>query len=189
MEIVGFLDDKADKFGTVFCGAIIVGGFNMLAALRQDASQAAIAFGNCHGRLSMAQKALMCGFTLPNLIHPSAIVSQYASIGHGAIIMPGAIINSGSEIGNNVIVNTAASVDHECTIGDGVHIGPGARLAGLVTVGSATWIGIGSIVRESVHIGNNVLIGAGSLVLRDIPDGVVAYGTPAKVVRRNVCVA
>jgi acetyltransferase EpsM len=185
LEIVGFLDDRAEKHGTLFCGATVLGKFDLLAALRQDVPQAVVAFGNCHGRLDVAQKALSYGFSLPNLIHPSAIVSQEASIGQGAIIMPGTIINSGTRIGSNIILNTAASVDHDCLIGDGVHIGPGARLAGLVTVGTATWIGIGSTIRESVHIGNNVLVGAGSLVLKDIPDGVVAYGAPAKIIREN----
>jgi UDP-N-acetylbacillosamine N-acetyltransferase len=185
LEIVGFLDDRAEKRGTLFCGAKVLGDFDMLPALRRDVPQAVIAFGNCHGRINVAQKALSCGFSLPNLIHPSAIVSQDASIGQGAIIMPGTIINSGTRIGSNIILNTAASVDHECLIGDGVHIGPGARLSGLVTVGNATWIGIGSTIRESVHIGNNVLVGAGSLVLKDIPDGVVVYGAPAKIIREN----
>jgi acetyltransferase EpsM len=185
LEIVGFLDDRAEKRGTLFCGATVLGDFDMLPALRRDVPQAVIAFGNCHGRINVAQKALSCGFSLPNLIHPSAIVSQDASIGQGAIIMPGTIINSGTRIGSNIILNTAASVDHECLIGDGVHIGPGARLSGLVTVGNATWIGIGSTIRESVHIGNNVLVGAGSLVLKDIPDGVVVYGAPAKIIREN----
>jgi UDP-N-acetylbacillosamine N-acetyltransferase len=185
LEIVGFLDDRAEKAGTLFCGAPVLGTFDMLPALRQDVPLAVVAFGNCHGRINVAHKVLSYGFSLPNLIHPSAVVSQDASIGQGAIIMPGTIINSGTRIGSNLILNTAASVDHECSIGDGVHIGPGARLSGLVTIGNATWIGIGSVIRESVHIGNNVLVGAGSLVLKDIPDGVVAYGAPAKIVREN----
>lgn len=186
LEIVGFLDDRAEKRGTLFCGAPVLGDFDMLPALRQDVPQAVVAFGNCRGRINTALKVLSYGFSLPNLIHPSAVVSQSASIGQGAIIMPGTIINSGSRIGSNIILNTAASIDHECSIGDGVHIAPGARLAGLVTVGNATWIGIGSVIRESVHIGNNVLVGAGSLVLKDIPDGVVAYGSPARITRKNL---
>lgn len=185
LDIVGFLDDSADKSGTMFCGAPVLGGFDMLPELRQDIAQVVIAFGSCNGRIKVAQKVLSYGFSLPNLFHPSAIVSRHTSVGHGAILMPGTIINSGTRVGSNIILNTAASVDHDCTIGDGVHIGPGARLSGLVTVGSATWIGIGSIIRESVHIGNNVLVGAGSLVLKDIPDGVVAYGSPARIIRQN----
>jgi len=185
-EIAGFLDEKPEKYGTVFCGARVLGNFDMLPALRQEGLEhAVIAFGNCQGRIKFAQKALSHGFSLPNLIHPSAIISPDASVGHGAIMMPGTIINAGTRIGTNIILNTAASIDHDCTIGDGVHIGPGARLSGLVTVGTASWIGIGSIIRESVHIGSNVLLGAASLALKDIPDNVVAYGSPAKIIRMN----
>ena len=36
-----------------------------------------------------------------------------------------------------------------------------------------------------MHIGSDVMIGAGSVVLRDIPDGVLAYGVPARVVRQT----
>jgi acetyltransferase EpsM len=185
-EIAGFLDDQPEKHGTVFCGAQVLGSFEMLPELRQRGIEhAVIAFGNCLGRLKFAQKALADGFTLPNLIHPSAIISREAAIGHGAIMMPGTIVNAGSRIGTNIILNTAASIDHDCTIGDGVHIGPGSRLSGLVTVGTATYIGVGSVIRESIKIGGNVLLGAGAVVVRDIPDDVVAYGLPAKVVRAN----
>jgi serine acetyltransferase len=41
------------------------------------------------------------------------------------------------------------------------------------------------MIRESINIGSNVMVGAGSLVLKDIPDNVVAYGSPAKIVRAN----
>lgn len=184
-EIIAFLDDSPERTGTLFCGARVLGGFEMLPALRQDATQVVVAFGNCRGRIDVAQQVLSYGFSLPKLVHPSAVVSPDSCIGQGAILMPGTIVNAGTRVGSNIILNTAASVDHECSIGDGVHIGPGARLSGLVTVGSATWIGIGTTIRESVHIGSNVLVGAGSLVLKDIPDGVVAYGSPARVIREN----
>lgn len=185
-EIIGFLDDKTERHGTVFCDAKILGNFDMLPDLRQRGIEnAIIAFANGFGRLKVAREALSDGFTLPNLIHPSAIISRNATIGHGAILMPGTIVNAGTRIGTNIILNTAASIDHDCTIGDGVHIAPGSRLSGLVRVGMATYIGVGSTIRESVTIGSNVMVGAGSLVLKDIPDGVVAYGSPAKVVRTN----
>jgi acetyltransferase-like isoleucine patch superfamily enzyme len=53
-----------------------------------------------------------------------------------------------------------------------------------VRVGRAAWVGIGAIVRDHVAIGAGAQIGAGSLVLEDVPPDVVAYGVPAKVVRR-----
>ena len=47
------------------------------------------------------------------------------------------------------------------------------------------WIGGGVIILPGVTIGNNVVIGAGSVVTRDIPDDVVAFGNPCRVVREN----
>jgi len=184
-DIVGFLDDNPAKHGTLLSGAPVLGDFSLLSGLREAAPQVVVAFSNSHGRLDVAQLALSYGLSLPKLIHPSAIISQYASVEQGTIIMPGVIVNAGAFIGGNCILNTAASIDHECRIGDGVHIGPGARLSGLVTVGNASWIGIGCVIRESVHIGTDVLLGAGSLVLSNVPDGVVAYGAPANVIRAN----
>ena len=52
-----------------------------------------------------------------------------------------------------------------------------------VTIGDNVFIGAGTIVLPDVSIGNNVVIGAGSLVSRDIPDGCVAVGNPARVVK------
>lgn len=46
-------------------------------------------------------------------------------------------------------------------------------------------IGGGAIIMPGVTIGNNVVIGAGSIVTKDIPDNVIAYGNPCRVVKEN----
>src|SRR5262249_4142140 len=89
-EIVGFLDEKSEKHGSVFSGAKVLGGFETLSSLRRaGVEHAVIAFGNCQGRIKVAQKALSHGFSLPKLIHPSAIISPDVTVGHGAIMMAG----------------------------------------------------------------------------------------------------
>ena len=52
-----------------------------------------------------------------------------------------------------------------------------------VTIGNHVWIGGGTIILPGVHIGNQVTIGAGSVVTRDIPDNVLAYGNPCRIIR------
>ncbi|MDO6807563.1 sugar O-acetyltransferase [Zobellia galactanivorans] len=52
-----------------------------------------------------------------------------------------------------------------------------------VVIGDNAWIGGNSIIFPGVTIGNNVTIGAGSVVTKDIPDNVLAYGNPCKVIR------
>lgn len=122
------------------------------------------------------------GVKTPTLIHSSAVVSASAHIGENSHILAGAVIAPMVELGEACIVNTNASVDHECVLGAGVHIAPGATLCGCVQVGENTLIGAGSVVLPRVKIGSNVVVGAGSVVTRDIPDGVVAFGNPAKII-------
>ena len=46
------------------------------------------------------------------------------------------------------------------------------------------WIGAGAIILPGVTIGKNSVIGAGSVVTRDIPENVLAVGTPCRIVRQ-----
>ena len=66
-------------------------------------------------------------------------------------------------------------------IGNNVWIGGGAIIMPGVTIGNSIVIGAGS----GVTIGEGCVIGAGSVVTKDIPDNVIAYGNPCKVVREN----
>ena len=52
-----------------------------------------------------------------------------------------------------------------------------------VRIGKNCWIGAGAVIVPGVTIGNNTVIGAGSVVTKDIPAGVVAVGTPCRVLR------
>ena len=53
---------------------------------------------------------------------------------------------------------------------------------GKIYVGERTFVGANSIVMPGVTIGKRWVIGAGSVVTKDIPDGCVAVGIPAKVI-------
>jgi maltose O-acetyltransferase len=87
------------------------------------------------------------------------------------------------------------------TIGDDVQIGPNVQLltathplepqprrdkweaAQPITIGDNVWLGGGVIVCPGVTIGADTVVGAGSVVTRDLPAGVVAVGSPARVLR------
>lgn len=118
-------------------------------------------------------------------IHPSAVISPSAKIGEGTVIMAGAVVNADAVIGNHCIVNTGATVDHDCKIGDYCHIAPGVNISGATHVGEGTWVGVGSCVIQCLNIGKNCMIGAGSVVVKDIPDNVMAFGCPAKVIKNH----
>jgi maltose O-acetyltransferase len=52
---------------------------------------------------------------------------------------------------------------------------------GKVRIGNRVFIGTSSIILPGVTIGDDVIVGAGSIVTRDIPNGVVSAGNPARV--------
>lgn len=54
---------------------------------------------------------------------------------------------------------------------------------GKIVVGDHAWLGVGVIVLSGVRIGKGAVVGAGSVVTHDIPDGSVAVGIPARVVK------
>jgi UDP-N-acetylbacillosamine N-acetyltransferase len=186
-EIVGFLDDIGlQRHNTEFCGATILGGREQLHTLKdQNVHHLLMAFGNNRGRLRLSQLARAKGYALATAIHPMTAIAADAQVGEGTVIMAGAVVNSGARIGENAIINTLAAVEHECVIQDGVHVSAGVRLGGKVTVGQATTIEIGATVGARVIIGADSVIGAGAVVLKDIPDGVLAYGIPARVIRKT----
>lgn len=141
-----------------------------------------ISIGNCEVRKRIAER-LSCEFG--RAVHPSAVISPSAKVEAGTVVMQGAIIQADAYVGHHCIINTRASVDHECHIGNYVHIAPGCTLSGNVKVGSGTWIGVGSTVIQGIRIGRNCMIGAGSVIVRDLPDNVVAYGCPCRVIKNR----
>lgn len=116
-------------------------------------------------------------------IHPNSIVSKFATVGTGSVVLAGAIINPDAVIGRHAIVNTGAVIEHDCFVGDFAHISPNASLAGNVSIGEGTHIGIGASVIQGVKIGKWAIIGAGTAVIADVEDFAVVVGTPGRTIK------
>ncbi len=160
---------------------------SQLSGKMEDWPDAALAIGGAKGedRRRLATFLSQSGLRLPTLIHQGATVSSSAHLGQGSQVLAGAIVGPRALLGQCVIVNSNASVDHECVLEDGVHVAPGATLCGCIRVGENSLIGPNAVVVPRVKIGSDVVIGAGAVVTRDVPDGVVAWGAPARIVRGN----
>src|SRR5688500_14187516 len=100
--------------------------------------------------------------------------------------MAGAVVNSDGSIGNSCILNTKASLDHDSLMEDFSSLAPNATVVGNVVIGAFSAVSLGASIIHGVKIGEHSVLGAGALAVDDIPHHSVAYGTPAKVIRKRL---
>ena len=121
-------------------------------------------------RIRLYQKAVDLGLTLPNIIAPTAHVSDHATIDAGTIVMHGAIVNAGARVGKNCIINTRALVEHDAVVEDHCHISTGAILNGSVYIGTGSFVGSGCVIKDGITLGKSCLVGIGLCVRHNQAD-------------------
>jgi sugar O-acyltransferase (sialic acid O-acetyltransferase NeuD family) len=117
------------------------------------------------------------------IIHPTTYVAGSAVIDNGTFIEPMCSISSATHIGFGTTIKRGVQIGHHNRIGAYCDINPGVILSGSCTIGEGTTLGSGTVVRDGVTIGSHVFIGMGSVVTSDIPDGMLAYGNPCRIIR------
>jgi acetyltransferase-like isoleucine patch superfamily enzyme len=55
-----------------------------------------------------------------------------------------------------------------------------------VEIGERTFVGVGATILPGVKIGSDCIIGAKTVVSKNIPDGSIAVGIPARVIRSGI---
>jgi sugar O-acyltransferase (sialic acid O-acetyltransferase NeuD family) len=144
-----------------------------------------VAVGDNWTRSNLAQRvrAAVPAFEFVNAVHPSAEVARGVVLGCGVFLGPGAVVNTNSQIGDHCFMGAKASLDHDCILNRCASLAPGVTVGGGVVIGEFSGISLGACVIHGIRIGAHTVVGAGATVLSDIPDHVVAYGSPARVVR------
>jgi sugar O-acyltransferase (sialic acid O-acetyltransferase NeuD family) len=185
-KIAGLIDrdgvDSSDILGHPLLGSDdvlpeIVRRFNISGAL--------IAIGDNWVRHQVVKRVaeVVPELELVSSVHPSVELGPGVRIGRGTVVMPGVVINADAMIGECCIINTNASVDHDSIMEDFSSVAPGVVTGGRVRIGRFAAIGLGARIIDGKSVGEHSVVGAGATVLRDVPEMVVAYGTPATIIR------
>ena len=109
------------------------------------------------------------------------------------------IVGNNTFIGDDSMImgteNTKVIIGKNCDISSRVniitgthHIGTIEQAAGEgygkdIIIEDGVWIGFGAIILPGVKVGKGSIIAAGSVVNRDVPEGVLVAGVPAKIMK------
>lgn len=184
-NVIGFIDDNRANFGKNLCGITVLGDFGWLKKANIRELKVVCAVGSPRAKRHMVERATQLGLEFCTVIHPSAQMSEYVSVGSGAVVTAGCILTTQVRVGNHVFLNLDTTVGHDVVIENFVNVAPGCHISGTVTLREGTDLGTGAVVLQGITVGQWSTVGAGAVVIEDVPPNAVVAGVPAKVIRYN----
>jgi acetyltransferase-like isoleucine patch superfamily enzyme len=122
----------------------------------------------------------------------NVIIREKTTIGNNTAIGTSSIIEGNCSIGNDVRIQSMVFIPTNTKIGNGVFIGPNSILTNdryppfsrpaLIgpTLEDNSTIGGNVTILPGVRIGKGAAVAAGSIVTKDVPEGMLAVGAPAR---------
>ena len=106
------------------------------------------------------------------------VLEDHVQVGANVVISRGAIDET--RICRYAKVDNAGFVAHNCYVGENSFVVGNAIMMGSSSMGKNSLLSGNSSVMNAIHIGDNALVGMGSVVVKNVPDGTVVKGNPAR---------
>jgi acetyltransferase EpsM len=186
-EVQGFLNDALEPGSSVgkYKKYPVLGKTTDLEVyLRQKDTYVFIAYvglQNEQNTFSKIEALAIPDDKLATLIHPTAIIPKgMCAIGNGVLMAPLSQLSPDTTVGNNCILLPNSFLGHDSTMDRFAHIATNSVVGANVKVGRGVHIGSNATLKEKLTIGDFALIGAGAVVLKDVKQGEVVVGNPAR---------
>lgn len=198
-DIMGLVEDLWARDGKTF-HAIVADDFwerrdrfadrdmelapSVSAALEQNPDFFLSCVGFPEGRRKLADLALAKSIPpCAPLIHPGCYRGTFSEVGDGSAVLGFTWMSPRSRLGRHVYMSCHAIVGHDTIVEDFVSLMPRALVSGDCYVGEGALIGASATVLEGLKIGREAKVAAGAVVRKDVPDGAVVAGVPARRIR------
>jgi sugar O-acyltransferase (sialic acid O-acetyltransferase NeuD family) len=177
---IGFVDDAPGAVGREVGGLPVLGPVSWLAEHASERLCALLAIAGAEAKRALAERLDGAGVAWARAVHPSAILGAGTRVAPGAIVNAGVVTAYDARIGAHVTVNLSATVGHDCVVGDYATVAPGVNITGNVTIGEGAEIQTNATLAPGVEVGAWARVGPGSVVLRNVPEGELVFGNPAR---------
>jgi len=177
--VTGFLDDEVASMSGVSLPHL--GSLDAYVPQQGDVFLMALGKPQHKERVYLKMKARGANFA--TLIHPTAVVTDTATLGEGTIMCPFSMAMPNSSVGKCVSVLYYSAVGHDAIVGDFSSVSSQVDLTGYARIGAGVTVGSGARVLPGVSVGDGATIGAGAVVVRSVKPGSTVFAAPAKVLR------
>ncbi|MCC5960525.1 MAG: acyltransferase [Rhodobacteraceae bacterium] len=128
------------------------------------------------------EKARQLGFGEGSSVYDNVVILGEPSVGKNVWIGPNVVLDAsgGLTIGDNCNISAGVQIYSHDSVDRCISGGTKDISKSPVVIGASSYVGPNSVIAKGVRIGSGCVIGAMSLVLKDVPDGSIAYGTPAQ---------
>ena len=177
-EIVGFLDDNLHALDEYAHDTEVVGTIKDWQPKEDE--EFALAFGSPELKRKIVALMKAKGAQFATIIHPTAMLSEFAEYGEGFIMFPYSKLSCNSKVGDFVTL-LSTPIGHDTVIGDYSVISGGCNIVRNVTIGKDVFVAAGVCVAQDIQIGDSAYLGMGSVVLKNVPPESKTFGNPARI--------
>jgi acetyltransferase EpsM len=121
---------------------------------------------------------------MATFVHPLAYVAPDARLGPGTVVMPHASVSAAASVGGASLVMIGATILHNAVTGRYGHFAAHACVGAGAVIADGVHVGLNATVRENLAIGRFSALGMGSVLTKDMGEGEVWAGNPARFLRR-----
>ncbi len=178
-DIAGFIDDNPNALDGYECDYPVIGSIKDWRPKEDE--EFALAFGSPALKRKIVALLKAKGARFATIVHPTAMLSEFAKVGEGLIMFPYSKISCNTTVGDFVTL-LATPIGHDTLIGDYTVISGGCNIVRNVKIGKDVFLAAGVCVAQDVAIGDNAYLGLGSVVLKDVPAGATVFGNPARII-------
>lgn len=188
-KVAGLYHYNGERTGETDHGFPILGSFDDLFADGDLSGKAfLLTMGDNAIRSQLTERILALGGSVPSVIHPTAVVSRFATISPiGVYIGAFTHVQADTVIEQGTVLLSGVNISHTNRIGRYCFVAGGATIGAYTTVEDFVFVGQGALTISGKvgTIGHDAYIGARALVTKEIPDGCTVAGSPARIIRKN----